>query len=127
MILLVAAKGPVERAHRRVLDPSENVTPNNRYEFPMRIESLDRGFEIPIESQVGKNVTKKHLSKLNRLRDNKRRNGTRSPKLDLVTNLSSRLITMEEHHALPNALHHVCPSENFDHSQFVCNMEYFYA
>ena len=53
MILLVAAKGPVERAHRRALDPSENVTPNNRYELPMGIESLDRGFEIPIESQVG--------------------------------------------------------------------------
>ena len=50
---LVAVKRAIERTHRRVVDPSENVTPNNRYELPMGIESRDRGFEIPIESQVG--------------------------------------------------------------------------
>jgi hypothetical protein len=50
-----------------------------------------------------------------------------SPKLDTVTNLSSRLLTIKEHNALANGVHHVYPSENFDHSQFVCNMEYLYA
>ena len=48
-----SVKAPIERAHRRALDPSENVTPNNRYELSMGIESLDRGFEVPIESLVG--------------------------------------------------------------------------
>ena len=53
VIFLVAVNRPTEKAHRRVIDPSENVTPINRYELPMGIESLDRGFEIPIESQAG--------------------------------------------------------------------------
>jgi hypothetical protein len=80
-----------------------------------------------IAQKSNSNVTKRHSSKFNRLREHKRSNGTRTPKLDPVTNLSSRLLTMEEHHALANGLHRVYPSENFDHSQFVCNMEYFYA
>ena len=80
-----------------------------------------------IAQKTDNNVTKRHLSKLHRLREHKSRNGPRAPKLNPVTNLSSRLLTMEEHNALANGLHHVYPSENFDHSQFVCNMEYFYA
>ena len=75
-----------------------------------------------IAQKSNNNVTKRHTSKLNRLRDNKR-----SRKPDSVTNLSSRILITEEHHALANGLHHVYPLENFDHSQFVCNMEYFYA
>ena len=80
-----------------------------------------------IVQKSNNNVTQRHTSKLNRLREHKRTNGTRTPKLDPVTNLSSRILTTEEHLALANGLHHVYPSENFDHSQFVCNMEYFYA
>jgi hypothetical protein len=80
-----------------------------------------------IAQKANNNVTKRHSSKLNRLREHKRSNGTRTPKLNPVTNLSSRLLTMEEHNALAKGLHHVCPSDNFDHSQFVCNMNYFYA
>ena len=57
VIFLVAVKRPIEKAHRRVVDSSENVTPSNRYELPMGTESPDRGFEIPIESQVGNSPT----------------------------------------------------------------------
>ena len=80
-----------------------------------------------IVQKSNNNVAERHSLKLNRLREYKRTNGTRNPKLDLVTNLSSRILNTEEHQALANGLQHVYPSENFDHSQFVCNMEYFYA
>ena len=43
----------MEKAHRRVVDPSENGTPNTRSELPMPLESFYRRVEIPIESQVG--------------------------------------------------------------------------
>ena len=62
------------------------------------------------------NVTERHSLNLHRLREHKRTNGTRTPKLDPVTNLSSRTLTTEEHLALVNGLHHVYPSENFEHS-----------
>ena len=81
-----------------------------------------------IVSKSNTNVEMRHVSKLlNHLRENKFGNGRRIPKLDPVTNLSSRILTREEHDALINGLHHVCPSENFDELQFVCNMEYLYA
>ena len=43
----------MEKTHRRVVDPSENGTPNTRSELPMPLESFYRRVEIPIESQVG--------------------------------------------------------------------------
>ena len=46
-------KEAIEMTNRRVVDPSENVTPNNRFEHPMGVESIIRGIEIPIDSQVG--------------------------------------------------------------------------
>lgn len=82
---------------------------------------------IQIVSKSNTNVEMRHVSKLNHLREEKFGNGRRTPKLDPVTNLSSRILTREEHDALANGLHHVYPSGNFDESQFVCNMEYFYA
>ena len=46
-------KGAIEMTNRRVVDPSENVTLNNQFERPMGVESIIRGIEIPIDSQVG--------------------------------------------------------------------------
>ena len=73
------------------------------------------------------NVEKRHMKKLNRLRGDKIVNGNRTPKIDPVTDFSTRKLTTEERHVLSHGLHHVYPSDNFDHVQFVCNMEYFYA
>jgi hypothetical protein len=46
-------KGAIEITNRRVVDPSENVTPNNRFEHPVGVESIIQGIEISIDSQVG--------------------------------------------------------------------------
>ena len=44
---------PVDWTNRRVLDPSENVTPNTRFELPMGSGSTDRRIEIPTGGQLG--------------------------------------------------------------------------
>ena len=44
-----------------------------------------------------------------------------------VANLSEYNLTDSEKAALINGLNHVYPPEKLDQSQFVCNMEYFYA
>jgi len=46
-------KDSEKEAYRRVLDPSENVTPNTRFGHPMGIEASFRRLEIPLEGQVG--------------------------------------------------------------------------
>ena len=52
-----------------------------------------------IVQKLNNNVTERHSSKLNRVREHKRANGTRTPKLDLVMNLLSRILTTDVHHA----------------------------
>ena len=78
--------------------------------------------------KANNNVEKRHSNKLEGLRRRKVKKASPCRALlDPVTNLSSRVLTDEERAALPNGLHHVYPSVNFDQAQFVCNIEYFYA
>ena len=82
--------------------------------------------QIDLETSV--NVEKRHLKKLERLRQRKIKRGSiRPPFLDPVTKLSSCVLTDDERAALANGLHHVYPSEHFDQDQFIGNIDYFYA
>lgn len=83
-----------------------------------------------IVSKRMKKVQRRHDSKLNGLLKSKVSSllGYSSKKrLNPVTNLSNRVLTVDEHRALIQGLHHVYPNERFDQAKFVCNIEFFYA
>ncbi|CAF1552488.1 unnamed protein product, partial [Rotaria sordida] len=59
--------------------------------------------------------------------NNRNDNNTQENDLKTITNLSQRKLTIDEENALKHGLHHVFPTDKFDNSRFVCNMEHFYA
>ncbi|CAF1678379.1 unnamed protein product, partial [Adineta ricciae] len=94
---------------------------------PRLISIRLRSIAEQIVAKRRERVETQHLSNLNKLRCKKVSKLDRRSTIDPITNLSSRTLNTEERNALINGLHHVYPSNRFDHSRFVCNVEYFYA
>ena len=113
----------LSRAHRHYARLSQELREN----FPRLIHIRLVSISNAIVDKRKARVTTKHASKLEKLRSMKSIKVSRRSTIDAVTNLSSRNLTVDEHNALNNGLHHVYPTSTFDQSRFVCNVEYFYS
>ena len=113
----------LSRMHRHYARLSQALREN----FPRLIHIRLLSISDAIVNKRKARVVDKHALKLVKLRTLKTGKVSRRPVLDAVTNLSSRVLTIDERNALNNGLHHVYPTDTFDQPRFVCNVEYFYS